>query len=315
MFTRPSSRVGSRRHAVAALRGADEGGFTLVELMLVLVIFSAIGIAATRFLLTQTAFFNRQTDMLGVRQNTRAALHRLSSDIRLVGRGLNNYDLEVPDLIVPNDGSVSVNTFTDGTISLLSIPDPAVPGVQLSLNAAVPQNGDVGSTDVAVEAGWDPSSLAAGSRLILFDPNSGNSQVVTLTAIVADTLVFANDTLVFDFPTTGSNPTRVLLLNEVRYRVNRNGDVPFLERRVDDGGWVRFVEGITDLRFSYFDESQDAFAASPAPFFPSTPQERRAIKWIRVSVTGEAVRIGRNSSRPRVTLETDVVPRNMIAAP
>lgn len=288
-----------------------EAGFTLVELMIVLVLFGILATAATRFLHRQTRAFDRQTELLSVRQNARAALHRLSADLRLVGRGLNNYDLEIPDLIVPNDGSVSVNVFTDSMISLLSVPDPAQPGAQLSLDPAVANNGSSTSTRIVVLPGSNLSAVAVGSRIILFDPNTGNSQVVSLTRIVADTLDFANDTLVFAFPTTGTSPTQVLTLNEVSYRSNSSSGIPFLERKVDNGAWVRFIEGITSLRFTYYQGNQNPFS-SPTPFTPTTAAERRSVRWIRVQLTARSIRIDPRSTPLQVTEVTDVVPRNML---
>ncbi|MFQ5745619.1 MAG: PilW family protein [Gemmatimonadota bacterium] len=288
-----------------------EAGFTLVELMIVLSLFGILATAATTFLHRQTRAFDRQTEILSVRQNARAALHRLSADLRLVGRGLNNYDFEVPDLIVPNDGSVTVNTFTDSTISLLSVPDPAQPGAQLSLDPTVANNGNSTSTRIAVLPGSNLSAVGVGSRIILFDPNTGNSQVVSVTQIVADTLTFANDTLVFDFPATGNSPTQVLTLNEVSYRTNSSSGVPFLERKVDNGPWVRFIEGITSLTFTYYQGNQNPFA-TPTPFTPTTAAQRRSIRWIRVRLTARSIRANPGSNPVQVTETTDVVPRNML---
>jgi len=295
-------------------RGRAERGFTLVELLVALALSGIVATAAMRFLFAQTAFFNGQTEQLLIQQNTRAALHRLSSDIRLAGRGLNHYDLEIPDLIVPNDGSVSVNTFTDSTISVLSIPDPSSPGVILLLDPNISANGDAGSAQVVADSGQDLSAFVVGSRLILFDPNSGNSQVVGLTGSSGLTLSFLNDTLVYNFPATGSSPTQLLLLNEVRYRTNGSGTVSFLERRVDRGNWIRYIEGIRSIRFQYYDENADPFG-SPTPFFPDTPAERRAIRWIRITIVGEAVRGDTRGHRSTMTLASDVAPRNMMPAP
>lgn len=283
-------------------------GFTLVELLVAMVIFGVIGTAAMRFLLNQSAFFNRQTEMLAVRQNTRAALNRLSSDIRLVGQGLNNYDIQVPDLIVPNDGTVSVNTFTTTGLSLISIPDPAVSTAVL-LDPGVAGNGSVGDTDVTLDGGSDMTGIVTGARLILFDPNSGNSQVVTLTTVSSFQVFFSADPLVFAFPATGGNPSQVLKLNEVRFRVNSGSGIPFMERKVDSGNWVHFVEGISVLQFAYFDSNDQSFT-------PSTAAQRRDIRRIEITVTGVPVRKSSgHETSGQLTLVSSVVPRNMLPTP
>lgn len=285
------------------------GGFTLVELLIVLIVFGLVSAAATRFLLRQSESLARGSEVTNVRQNTRAALHRLSSDIRLVGQGLNFYDLEVPDLIVPNDGSVAVSSYTDSTISLISIPDPSDPAKQLFLDPGVPNNGDAGSASVQLAAGSDLSGLGSGARAILFDPNTGNSQVVTLTGVVGLTLQFARDTLVFSFPPIGATPAKVLKLNEVRFRVNSQGPIPFLERKVNDGPWIRYIEGIDRIRFTYFDSIGSVLQ-------PTTQAQRRAIRRVGISVRGVSLRLTRGTDkRSRLTLQSDVVPRNMLPAP
>jgi len=283
-----------------------------VELLVVISLLGIVMIAMTRFLFSQTNALNRQTELFAVRQDARSALHRLSSDIRLVGRGLNRYDIKVPDLIVPNDGSVSVNTYTDSTISLLSIPDPSVPGRQLVLDSLTPGNGKANSTRVVVDSSSSTAGVGNGTRVILFDPNTGNSQVVTTTSVVSDTIKFVNDTLTFTFPSTGASPSLILLLNEVRYRVNRTAGIPYLERRVNDGAWVRFIEGVANLQFAYYDSTANPFKRDPTAFKPDTPRKRRAIRWIRITLTGESIRSTPSGKRSRVTLNTDVAPRNML---
>lgn len=289
-------------------------GFTLVELLVALGLTGIIGMAATSFLLNQVDAFGRRSEMFIVHQNARAALNRLSSDIRLAGRGLNHYDLEVPDLIVPNDGSVSVNVYTDSTISLLSIPDPASPNSALVMDPDVANNGAIGSTSVAADSGQDLSVLTNGSRIILFNPNSGKSQVLGVTGVQADTIRFVNDTLVFNFPATGTTPSQILILNQVAYRVSNGTGIPFLERRVDNGPWVRYIEGIREIRFAYFDINDNPFGAA-TPYMPTTAAQRRAIRWLRVTVVSEALRAGRRGTRPTITLTTDAAPRNMFPTP
>lgn len=284
-------------------------GFTLVELLAALVVFGILATATTKFLISQTAAVTKGVEVVNARQNVRAALHRLSSDIRVVGQGLNFHDLRVPDLIVPNDGSVPVNTFTSSAISLISLPDPSTAGSRLELDPGTAGNGDAGSEEVTVVAGSDLSGLEAGVRVILFDPNSGASQVVTLSAVAGTTLEFTGDPLVFDFPATGSDPSEVLKLDEVRFRLNQGGAIPFLERKVDDGAWVRYIEGIQDLTLTYFDSDGNEFT-------PTTQQQRRDIRRIDVSVTGVVLRLsGAGDERSRVTMSSTVVPRNMLPQP
>lgn len=284
-------------------------GFTLVEMLISLVVFGILGIVATRFLITQTASMNRTNEVAAAQQNVRAALHRISSDIRLVGHGLNAYNIQVPDMIVPNDGSVSVGTFKDDAVSLISIPDPSDPTNLLALDPGVPNNGDQGSTSVDVTAGSDLTGLAPGERLIFFDPNSGNSQVVTLTQLSGLTLDFTADPLTFDFPAIGLTPTQLLKLNEVRYRLSSSGSVPFIERKINRGPWIRYIEGINRIQFTYFDSAGTQIT-------PTSKAGRRAIRRVEVGVTGSQIRFSKGGERRSfVTLFSSVVPRNMLPTP
>jgi len=296
-----------QRARPAARRGAR--GFTLVEMLIALVMFSVVGLASMRFMIQQSAGFNRTNELAAAQQGVRTAVERIASDIRVVGQGLNFYDIQVPDMIVPNDGTVGVNTFKNDAISLIAIPDPSDPSNQLTLDPAVVGNGSVGDTEVTVTVASDLSGLAAGERLILFDPNSGNSQVLALTGIAGQVLKFANDPLTFQFVATGSTPARALKLSEVRYRVKTTGGLPFLERKINRDAWIRFVEGITRLTFTYYD-------GNGTPFTPGTQTTRRDIRRIAVEIEGIQLRLGAGSERrAHVTLTTSAVPRNMLPAP
>ena len=287
----------------------EAGGFTLVEMLMALVMFSVVGLVSMQFMTRQSAAFNRTNEVAAAQQGVRAAVERIGSDIRVVGQGLNFYDIQVPDMIVPNDGTVGVNTFRNDAISLIAIPDPSDPSNQLTLDPTVNGNGNVGDTDVTVTVGSDLSGLAAGERLILFDPNTGNSQVVALTGIVGQKVQFANDPLTFQFAATGSTPSRALKLSEVRYRVKTTGGLSYLERKINRGAWVRFIEGITRLTFTYYDSNGNAFT-------PGTQVGRRDIRRVAVEIEGVQLRMGSGSERrAHVILTTSAVPRNMLAAP
>jgi len=284
-------------------------GFTLIEMLISLVMFSAVGLVAVGFMLKQGAALTRSTEVTAAQQGVRASLERIAGDIRVVGQGLNFYDIHVPDMIVPNDGTVSVNTFTDDAISLIAIPDPSDPTNQLTLDPAVAGNGNVGSTSITVTTGSNLTGLAAGERLILFDPNTGNSQVVALTGIAGQVLQFTADPLTYQFSAVGATPAGAIKLNEVRYRVSTVSGMPFLERKVNRGAWVRFIEGISSLEFTYFDANGNTFT-------PSTQAQRRDIRRISVAVDGVQLRLAAGGERrAHVVLTTSAVPRNLLPAP
>jgi hypothetical protein len=272
--------------------------------MISMIIFSLAGAMATAFMLQQATTMNKANEVAASHQNARAAMSRIAGDIKVVGQGLNLYDIQVPDMIVPNDGTSSVGTFTTSAISLISIP---ATGNQIALDPGPPGNGDMASTSVTAAAGADLTGLAPGERIVLFDPNTGNSQVVALTNINNLDLEFTGDPLLFDFPNMGGSPAIVLKLNEVRYRLSSGSGPRFIERKANQGPWVRYIEGIERLQFTYYD-------ATGAVITPTTQPERRAIR--RVGVVVDAVQLRRVSGNERiatVTLTSSAVPRNMLA--
>ncbi len=284
-------------------------GFTLIEMLMALAMFSAIGLVATTFMMKQAAALQRTSEVTAAAQGVRAALERIATDLRVVGQGLNFYDIQVPDMIVPNDGMSGVNTFQSNAISLIAIPDPTDPSNQLVLDPSVPNNGDVGASQITVTPSSDLSGLGAGERLILFDPNTGNSQVVALTGVAGQALQFTKDTLTFQFPAIGTSPATAIKLNEVRYRVRTSSGMPFLERKVNRGPWVRFIEGITKLTFTYFDQNGNLFT-------PTTQAQRRNIRRVAIEVEGVQLRLGSaDQRRGIVTMTTSAVPRNMLPSP
>jgi len=282
------------------------GGFTLVEMLIAMVMFSVMGLVATNFMIKQTAAVSRSSEMAAAEQGVRATVERIASDIRVVGQGLNFYDIQVPDMIVPNDGTVGVNSFQSNAISLIAIPDPTDPSNQLALAAGVVGNGNVGDTQITVDSTANLTGLATGERLILFDPNSGNSQVVAITTIAGSVIQFTADPLIFQFSATGTTPSLAIKLNEVRYRVQTLAGMPFLQRKVNRGAWVRFIEGITSLKFTYFD-------GNGTPFTPTTKVGRRSIQRVAVEAEGVQMRLGSaNERRGHIKLTTSAVPRNML---
>ncbi len=285
----------------------SDRGFTLVEMLIALVMFSVIGLAATNFMIKQSQFMGRTAEVSSAQQGVRAAADRIAQDIRVVGQGLNFYQIQLPDMIVPNDGSVGVNVFQPNAISLIGIPDPTDPSNQLALASGVVGNGNVGDTQITVDSAANLTGLAVGERLILFDANSGNSQVVALTGIAGFDLQFIADTLIYQFSSSGSTPARAIKLNEVRYRQRTVNGTPFLERKVNRGAWQRFIEGIIALDFNYYDPAGTEMTTV------TTKNQRRNIQEVILEVEGIQLRLsGGGQNRAYVKMRTSAVPRNMV---
>ena len=295
--------TGRSRTAVGAPRRSRRG-FTVVELLVAIILFAIVSTGMYNLLFNQNRFFDVEEATNATQQNTRIALRRVANDIMLVGRGINVLNMNNPDVVLPNDGTVSPNVVQTDAITLLSIPD-GVPNVPFAVNAAKGAR----SITVADDTAGVARGLTAGDPVILQDVNQSNSQVVNVTSATDGgptvTVNFAAvDSLLVQFPAATS---RLYTMNRISYRLNDDDTArPFLERRLNDGTWDKMVAGIERLSFSYFDSTSTAIT-------PATSTQRRQIRRVRVDVGGRSVRpVDARGTRVRLDLRTDVTPRNLI---
>ncbi|HET7038596.1 MAG TPA: prepilin-type N-terminal cleavage/methylation domain-containing protein [Gemmatimonadales bacterium] len=116
-------------------------GLTLVELMIALVVFGILGTALMRLMISNSRFVSRQEALLEARQNARAAMHLLSTELRMVTDG-NALRAAAPD-------SVTVRI-------------PYVFGVICELNTAVIMPADSVISASAIQGGIAYRSAAGG---------------------------------------------------------------------------------------------------------------------------------------------------------
>jgi prepilin-type N-terminal cleavage/methylation domain-containing protein len=62
-------------------------GLTIVELLITLVVFGILGTALTRLMIANSRFVGRQEALLEARQTARAAMHLMSTELRMVSDG------------------------------------------------------------------------------------------------------------------------------------------------------------------------------------------------------------------------------------
>jgi prepilin-type N-terminal cleavage/methylation domain-containing protein len=283
-------------------RRADPG-FTLIELIVGAVLFGLLATVVMDLLLSQNRFYDVQDAGNATTQNTRVALRRIGNDVLLVGRGVNALSIDNPDLIVPNDGTVTANVVKTDAITLLSIPD-SVP--QIPLSSSAPKAAK--SVKIVDDARRVAAGLSTGDLITIHDTNLGSSQIVRVTSLVDNgatmTVGFAAaDSLILAYAKESS---RVYVMNTVSYRLNKSDSArPFLERRLDDGAWEKMIPGIESLTFTYFDSTDAAVT-------PSTPEARREIRKVRITLDGRSVRaVDAKGTRIKLGMTTDVTPRNL----
>jgi prepilin-type N-terminal cleavage/methylation domain-containing protein len=282
----------------------DERGFTITELLVAIILFAIISTGMYSLLFGQNRFFDTQEAANATQQNTRIALKRVANDLLLVGRGVNAVSLDNPDVIIPNDGTVSVNTFQPEAVTLVSIPN-AVPQVPFAANA--PRGAR--SITVVDDTLGIAAGRSAGDLVIVHDTNLNSSQMLSVVGVTDNggtiTLdVAATDSLLAGYPAASS---RMYLLNWISYRVNLDDpNRPYLERELNGSGWQKMVAGIENLDFTYYDSAD-------AVITPNTPALRRQIRKVRVNVDGRSVRpVDSRGTHVRLSMSTEITPRNMM---
>ncbi len=290
--------------ARASRRTAGHRGYTLMELLVAIALFGIISVAMYNLLFAQNRFFDTAEAGTATQQNTRIALKRIANDILLVGRGVNTLSLDNPDVIIPNDGTGSVNSVQSNAVTLVSIPNQ-VPQVPFALFA--PRGGK--SVTLVKDAGGIAAGLNAGDLIIVHDTNFNSSQMLNVTKRTVTgnqvTVEFAAvDSLLAGYP---RNTSRMYPLNTVSYRLNASDPArPHLERQLNSEPWEKMVPGVEGLTFSYYD-------AGDALLTPDDQAKRRQIRKVRVQIDGRSVRaVDRTGKRVKISMVTDVTPRNMM---
>ena len=96
-------------------------GFTLTELLVGMVIMGIIGVALTKLFVSQTRFYDRQTQMRRARFVTRTAINAALSDLRMVeatGGVVSATTTQITVRVPYAIGIVCANTVTQTTLSL-----------------------------------------------------------------------------------------------------------------------------------------------------------------------------------------------------
>ncbi|MBA2564475.1 MAG: type II secretion system protein [Gemmatimonadetes bacterium] len=291
-------------NAARERRERGQGGFTITELLVAIVIFAIISTAMYNLLFSQNRFFDSQEAGNATAQNTRIALKRLSNDVLLVGRGINALSLDNPDVILPNDGTVPVNTVGKDAITLLSIPN-GVRRVPFAANASRAAT----SITVVDDSAGVARGLTMSALVIVHDSNLTSSQVLSVASVKDNgatvSLGFvAADSLLAGYPMAYSG---LYPLNTISYRVNAtNPEKPHLERRVDSKAWEKIVPGIESLAFTYYDQAN-------TPIVPADQGLRRQIRKVKIDMGGRSVRaLDSKGSYLKLPMSTEITPRNMM---
>lgn len=213
-------------------------GFTLVELMIVMVISALVGTAIVRLFVSQAQFFDRQTQSRESRTVSRGALNILMSDLRMVETtgGVESATMDALVVRVPYAfGVVCVSTLAATTISRLPLDESLYPNAIFGGYAWLDANGvytyvpSIAAPTLGASANCTNASittLAKGAVLELAPGTAG--------APVASP-VFLYQTVTYEFRDSDVVPGRLAL-----WRTAAGGAEEELIAPFDEGARFRF---------------------------------------------------------------------------
>lgn len=225
----------------------NRDGFTLVELMIVMVISALVGTAIVKLFVSQAQFFDRQAQARESRSVSRGALNVLMSDLRMVetSNGVVNADPATLVVRVPYAfGVVCASSLVSTTISRLPLDESFYPAGVFAGYAWLAPTGAytyVGATALpalgaaATCAGESITTLPGGAVLLLTPGTAG---------AVPGSLAFMYQEVAYRFAASAQVPGRMALWRSVAGGANEELIAPF-----GDGARFRFfVNNLPDAQ-------------------------------------------------------------------
>ena len=226
-------------------------GFTLVELMIVMVISALVGTAIVKLFVSQAQFFDRQAQSRESRAVSRGALNVLMSDLRMVetSNGVTNADPTTLVVRVPYAfGVVCTSTLVASTISRLPLDESFYPADVFAGYAWLDANGiytyveanALPAPGAAATCAAESITTLAGGTVLLLTPGTAGA--------IPGTLVFMYQTVTYQFADSKDVPGRIALWRMVEGGAQEELIAPFGD----------------DARFRFFVNNQpDAQDAAP----------------------------------------------------
>ena len=205
-------------------KGNKNGGFSLIELLVALVLSSMVMAALYRGAISQQKTYSIQEEVIDMQQNVRNAIDRMTREIRMAGYVVNSLA-----------GFGSVNSFsqivTQGSSSVTIIKGVEV--AKLTQNAATGANQLQLNVSGVFDAGTKKYLCLNGKNNYLVQSVNGNQ--VTLTTAL-------NEPHSLDEP--------VYLVQAMTFRISPNTADLVIDENTGQGGQV-IAENIEGLQFGY----------------------------------------------------------------
>jgi prepilin-type N-terminal cleavage/methylation domain-containing protein len=198
-------------------------GFTLVELLIGMIILGIIGAALTKLFLSQSRFFDQQTQLRRARLVSRMAVNAALSDIRMVegtGGVVSATSAQVVLRVPYAMGIVCANTGTQTTLALLPVDSVMYATAGFSGYAWRDSLGNIAYVEAGTSVAADNVSVCTGANVTVLP--TGRVVAVqpplpaTLPAVTAvGTPVFLIQRLTYEFKASVALPGRTALWRTV----------------------------------------------------------------------------------------------------
>ncbi len=198
-------------------------GFTLTELLVGMVLMGIVGVALTRLFVSQSRFYDRQTQMRRARFVTRTAINAALSDLRMVeatGGVVSATTTRVTVRVPYAIGIVCANTLTQTTLSLWPVDSTVYATAGFGGYAWRDSVGNETYVEAGASLGTDAASVCtaagvtvlAGGRVVAVRP----PLPATLPGVTAvGTPVFLIQRLTYEFKASTTLPGRTALWRTV----------------------------------------------------------------------------------------------------
>ncbi|WP_165953413.1 prepilin-type N-terminal cleavage/methylation domain-containing protein [Deinococcus sp. S9] len=297
-------------------RGA--AGFTLVELLVVLLLASVVMTALLTMVLSSLTLYRTDTARAAVNQDVSVALTVITNDARQAGERMTR---DAPALEV--SGPVTARTLTVRR-SLLDVVLPVCKDIRSGSSADVvfvsqPGKGNGGSgklpdsckasSDEVDFASWKAYRLAHGGSVnaYIYNPKTGRGENFDYDAedgsgqhIHRGGGKWVNDYPVEDAP-------RVYLLEQLTYALQ--GGVLSLTR--DRGEAQPFLPNVVSFEVDPYVPGPAGTPVKVTPAFPGKDQTWKDLAWLEVRITAKAQAGGRTVQR---SFRSAFTPRNVFSA-
>lgn len=261
------------------------GGFTLTELLVGMVIMGIVGAALTQLFVSQSRFYDRETQMRSARFVTRTAINAAMSDLRMVeatGGIVSATPRQVTVRVPYAMGIVCANTSTQTTLSLLPVDSTVYANAGFGGYA---WRDSVGN-ETYVESG---TSLVADNASVCIAAN--------VTVLVGGRVVAIRPPLPPTLPAVTAVGTPVFLIQRLIYEFKASTTLPgrtALWRSVVGTGQADELVAPFDstAAFGFFVGGSDTAQAT-------VPTPLNAIRGLQLNLSSQSERAPEGTSTPR----------------